>query len=406
MHLESIQEHQLRLDGIEEPFLKPKPPYELYTQLKRLPSSAYARIPDEPISVQLSENGYGIVNLERLANITLKDKFWSMLLGNGIANHVKIEQWERDPILSVANAIYDSNDSEGIEGAENYIEQTCGSPTRLMSDLLVAKMITSGSITNILVLLLNVRKILTPGHCLISDVLLQGLSLLNYLQVLRYRDRNWDAIIDQDGKVELDINSEVFERENLFSDCMIIRYLPFTQLEFNPHDYRNQYRVVDDLFDHEWEVQPFRLFLSRTEVCTFRIFRDEWQLDADFKLRMEKPHFEMEFRASVEYTAEGIAYVNPANFGLVNSILNPFKDFPLALLALKEWTEGEVRVRPMTYDSCGLTFLTFAESSEAKEKANTGHFRGVPNLIRWLTGSNRNSGFNYSDIKLPSDLED
>ena len=328
------------------------------------------------------------------------------MLGNGLANHVRIEQWDRDPILSVTNAIYDSSDSEGIEGAENFIENTCGSPTRLMSDLLVAKMMTSDSITNILVLLLNVRKILTPGHCLINDVLLHGLSLLNYLQVLRYQDRNWDCIIDQDGKVELNIDSEIFEKENVFSECLIIRYLPFTPLEFNKHDYRNQYSVIDDLFDHEWEVQPFRLFLSRTEICTFRIFRDEWELDDNLRIRMEKPRFEMmEFLARIEYTAEGIAYVNPANFGLVNSILNPFKDLPLALLALTEWTEGEVRVRPMTYDSCGLTFLTFAECNEAKQKAPEGHYRGVPNLIRWMTGSNRNSGFNYADLKLPTDLE-
>ena len=48
----------------------------------------------------------------------------------------------------------------------------------------------------------------------------------------------------------------------------------------------------------------------------------------------------MEFKADACYTPEGIAYVNPAKFKLVNSILNPFKDFPLALVDLKPLDRG------------------------------------------------------------------
>ena len=400
-HLTEIDEHRLNLDQAEEPLIKPSPPFEIYTQLKRLPSSAYSKIPVEPISVTLSSHGYGIVNLERLANEILKEKFFTILFGSSLANHVRIEQWERDPVLSICNAIYSCDDSEGVEAAENYLETTPGSPTRLMCDLLVSKMLQSGSVTDILVLLLNVRKILTPGHCIINDALLHGLSLLNYLQVLKYQDRDWGSIVDQNGKISLDIDDLKFQKENLYSNLTIIRYLPFVALEFNPNDYRNRSIIIDDLFDHEWELKVLRLFLSRSEVCVFELWRDEWYTD---KLRTGKPNFSMEFKADACYTPEGLAHVNPATFKLVNSILNPFKDFPLALVDLKSWTEGEVLIRPITFYSSGRVYLTFMESTQALIKAPTGHLDGYPNLLAWMTGSNRNSGFNYADLKMPSTL--
>ena len=394
------------MDLVPEPSII-RPPPELYQKLKLLPQSAYAKMPDEMMSTQSSDQTYGIVNYKRLAEQTLRKKFYALLFGPTIATHIDMEQWRNDPALSIVSCLYAANDSEGCDGGENFIENTFGNPNRVMSDLIVGKMLTASDVSEILVCLLNVRKILNPGHPLINQILLHGLSIINYCQAILTHNEIPSIIIAQDGDIKIDIDASTVTDKNIFSRITMIRGLPFVHKSCVENSIGKKPVVICDTNDNEWDLEALNMFLSKEVACIHRITKDNWCIKGN-KLTKELPQFELAFKAVIRYTAEGFAVCDPREFGLKNSAENPFMGLPPTIIILKEWTLGEIEIAPMTFYCNGQLMLLFAHVDEAyrlsREYNEMNHYPGECCFLKMLVSKGQNTGFIYPDAFIPDQI--